>query len=59
MKAVREVVTLTADGVHQHNIRLKGLEGSHTFTLPHVYNISEERQGRKGGLLLSLESFWR
>lgn len=49
MKAFREFVTLTADGVHQHNIKLKRLEESHTFTLPHVYYISNKRQGRKGG----------
>lgn len=32
MKAFRDVVTLTADGVHQHNIRLKRLEESHSHT---------------------------
>lgn len=33
MKAFREFVTLTADGVHQHNIKLKRLEESHTYFL--------------------------
>lgn len=47
MKAFREIVTLIADDVHQH-IRLKRLEDSHTFTLPHMCYISKERQGRKG-----------